>query len=390
MIETNKAGSSGRQRWAALAKINALSVLSQIVQIGATTPLLSLSLEERGVEPAKIGVIISASWIAILGLYKLVPRLLKRLGMVRANVLSAVITILALIGMTLTSNLLVLFGLNFSLGIGLIIRWIACDTWIIAITSKTERGRAIGTHETLMGLGIAIGPLLIVAFGATGSTPFYVCAATVFASGCLALTLKRHDLQPSIPSDSLHYKLFKVIPIALCGAFLAGYSETSSVSFLAGYSLSVGYAFAAAVLLVSVFGMGGTVLQLPIGWLADKSSYKAAQSTCAIILLIGTITIPYSQSLPGLMAFLVFLWGGAIGGMNTLAVIEAGHRVAEQQVSVAMTTIAMFYTLGGVIGPVATGAAVSYFNTQGLMISIGVAGAVLISILMLRNEPADA
>ncbi|WP_439855382.1 hypothetical protein [Pseudomonas yamanorum] len=36
---------SDRQRWLALTRINTLSVLSQIVQIGTITPLLSLSLE---------------------------------------------------------------------------------------------------------------------------------------------------------------------------------------------------------------------------------------------------------------------------------------------------------------------------------------------------------
>lgn len=39
-----------KQRWFALTKINTLSALSQIVQIGTVTPLLSLSLEQQGVE----------------------------------------------------------------------------------------------------------------------------------------------------------------------------------------------------------------------------------------------------------------------------------------------------------------------------------------------------
>ncbi len=174
-----------KQRWFALTKINTLSLLSQIVQIGTITPLLSLSLGQKGVEPAKIGVIVSASWIAILLLHKIIPRLLGHLGLVRANVLSAILTIAALIGMTLTSHLVLIFALNFLLGIGLILRWIACDTWIVSVASQSERGRAIGVHETLMGLGIAIGPLLLVVFGVGSAAPFYACAVIVLVSGCL-------------------------------------------------------------------------------------------------------------------------------------------------------------------------------------------------------------
>lgn len=376
-----------KQRWFALTKINTLSALSQIVQIGTVTPLLSLSLEQQGVEPAKIGVIVSASWLAILLLYKWVPRLLAYLGLVTTNILSAVLTVGALIGMTLTHHLGLIFALNFVLGIGLILRWIACDTWIVAVASKDERGRAIGVHETLMGLGIAVGPLLLVAFGVGSAAPYYACAVIVLLSGLLALTLTPYDTQPQTPAEKRHGKLFSVIPTALCGAFIAGFAETSSVSFLAGYSLSAGYLLTAATLLISVFGIGGTLLQLPIGWMADRSSYTIGQLVCGLVLLLGTFAIPFSQPLPWLATLIVFLWGGAIGGMNTLAVIEAGDRVGEHQVSTAMTAIAMFYTLGSVVGPIATGVVVSYVGGHGLMISVGVAGALFIALLTVRSSP---
>jgi len=387
-MENTSIECTDKQRWFALTKINTLSALSQIVQIGTVTPLLSLSLEQQGVEPAKIGVIVSASWLAILLLYKWVPRFLARLGLVKTNILSAALTIAALIGMTLTTHLVLIFSLNFVLGIGLILRWIACDTWIVAVASKDERGRAIGVHETLMGLGIAVGPLLLVVFGVESAAPYYASAAIVLVSGALALTLKAYDTQPQTPAEKRHGKLFSVIPTALCGAFIAGFSETSSVSFLAGYSLSAGYLLTAATLLISVFGIGGTVLQLPIGWMADRSSYKVGQLVCGSILLLGTLAIPLSQPLPWLATIIVFLWGGAIGGMNTLAVIEAGDRVGEHQVSTAMTAIAMFYTLGSVLGPIATGATVSYISEHGLMISVGIVGAVFIAMLILRRVPA--
>ncbi|MCP2050955.1 UNVERIFIED_ORG: MFS family permease [Pseudomonas fluorescens] len=377
-----------KQRWFALTKINTLSALSQIVQIGTVTPLLSLSLEQQGVEPAKIGVIVSASWLAILLLYKWVPRLLAHLGLVKTNILSALLTVGALIGMTLTHHLGLIFALNFVLGIGLILRWIACDTWIVAVASKDERGRAIGVHETLMGLGIAVGPLLLVVFGVGSATPYYACAVIVLLSGLLALTLKPYDTQPQTPAEKRHGKLFSLIPTALCGAFIAGFAETSSVSFLAGYSLSAGYLLTAATLLISVFGIGGTLLQLPIGWMADRSSYKIGQLVCGLVLLLGTFAIPFSQPLPWLATLIVFLWGGAIGGMNTLAVIEAGDRVGEHQVSTAMTAIAMFYTLGSVLGPIVTGAMVSYVSEHGLMISVGVVGVVFVGVLVLRRDPA--
>ena len=240
-----------------------------------------------------------------------------------------------------------------------------------------------------MGLGIAVGPLLLVVLGVGSAAPYYACIVIVLLSGALELALKDYDTRPQTPAEKRHGKLFSIIPTALCGAFIAGFSETSSVSFLAGYSLSAGYLLTAATLLISVFGTGGTVLQLPIGWMADRSSYKVGQLVCGLILLLGTLTIPFSQPFPWLATIIVFLWGGAIGGMNTLAVIEAGDRVGEHQVSTAMTAIAMFYTLGSVLGPIATGATVSYVSAHGLMISVGVVGVLFSAMLMLRRAPAQ-
>ncbi|WP_423357426.1 MFS transporter [Pseudomonas citronellolis] len=373
-----------RQRWSVLARINASSVLSQIVQIGTITPLLSLSMERQGAEPARIGLVVSASWLAILLLYRVVPRLLVLLGLTRAVMISAVLTVASVLGMSLTHNPLMLFALNFVLGVGLILRWIASDTWIVLVAQRNERGRAIGVHETLMGLGIAVGPLLLSLLGVDSALPYYASAALAGASGALAWTLKDVAVAPGIPVEKRPLGVLGMIPLALCGAFIAGFSETSSVTFLASYGLAAGYLLATATLLVAAFGAGGTVLQLPIGWVADRSSYKVAQLLCGLVLVGGALLIALCQPYPWLAALAAFVWGGAIGGMNTLAVIEAGERVSEKQLSTAMTAIALFYTLGSITGPIVTGAAIGMLGDQGLIVSAGAAGTLFVIALALH------
>lgn len=275
--------------------------------------------------------------------------------------------------------------MNFCAGVGLILRWIACDTWIVAVAIKEERGRAIGLHETLMGLGIAIGPLIIAFCGVENSTPYYISAMIIATSGILSATLRKHDFFPPVPQVKKKKKLFLIIPIALFGAFIAGFAETSSISFLAGYSISMGYALSAGAILVSTFGLGGTLLQLPIGFLADKTSYRIGQLFCGITVLGAAIAIPFTLAFSILTAVVVFLWGGVIGGMNTLAVIEAGNTMEEQQISTAMSTIAMFYTMGSIAGPVVTGIFMSCLGAHGLMFSIGLVGSCGIVLLFVKK-----
>ncbi|MBD9579192.1 MFS transporter [Pseudomonas sp. PDM23] len=372
-----------RQRWGVLARINTSSALSQIVQIGTITPLLSLSMERQGVDPARIGLVVSASWLAILVLYRLVPRLLVLFGLARASIISAALTVVAVLGMSLTREPMLLFMLNFVLGIGLILRWIASDTWIVLVAQRSERGRAIGIHETLMGLGIAVGPLLLSLLGVESSTPYFACAALAGVSGVVAWTLRDVAVAPGIPMDKKPRGVLGIIPLALCGAFIAGFSETSSITFLASYGLAAGYLLATATLLVATFGAGGTALQLPIGWVADRSSYRAAQLLCGLVLVGGAMLIALCLPYPWLAALAAFVWGGAIGGMNTLAVIEAGERVGEQQLSTAMTAIALFYTLGSIAGPIITGVVIGALGEQGLVASVGAVGLLFVLALAL-------
>jgi len=70
---------------------------------------------------------------------------------------------------------------------------------------------------------------------------------------------------------------------------------------------------------------------------------------------------------------LLFCWGGAAGGMNTLAVIEVGQRITGAGLSTGLLAVALAYTVGSVSGPVLTGWATSLFPAVGLPIMATVA-----------------
>lgn len=368
-----------------LLKINLVSILAQIVQIGTIAPLMSLTLNKQGVDEVAIGLIVSAPWVAIILIYRFVPMLLNRMGLISANLISIFITTTAFIVMAYVDNLYILFVLNFSVGIGLILRWIACDTWIVSVASQQERGRAIGMHETLMGFGIALGPLLLAATGIEGPLPFFVSAALVGISVFPLLTLRKKNIHPGIPSNKSDLEIFLHIPTAFLGAFIAGFVETSAISFLPLYSLNIGYVVVTATLIAFCYGAGGTILQLPLGWLADRTSYRRAQYFAVSIVFCGALAIPYAMNVSWLIWLVVFLWGGAVGGLNTLAVIEAGERIPVQKITLAMTAIAMCYTLGSIIGPIITGASIKYFSPHGLLLTSAVA-CIIFALVAIARE----
>ena len=372
-----------------LARVNLLSFLAQVVQIGTMPPLIALRLEAMSVSPLTVGIVAAAPWIAILAVGRFVPSLLASCGVVKSNAIAFVLSLCAVVGMSVTDNVSIILLFNLIFGLGLIIRWIACDTWIVAIAPLELRGRAIGTHETIMGCGIAVGPLVIGLSSAIGVVPWMICAGLLVLGVSGLLFLGAADVFPEKRDGFASRSILVTLPLAIMAGWLAGFAETASISFLPVMAEANSFALGSTAVLAG-FGIGGTLLQVPIGWFADQFGYRRTQLLMAIIVFANAIIfLLLTQHVYGLWLTL-FFWGGAIGGMNTLAVIEAGRRASVADASAVMMAVALAYTIGSIVGPVATGAATWQFPTYGLNVAIMVAAGFYLLLWVLSERKTHA
>jgi MFS family permease len=362
-----------------LVKINAVSFLAQIVQIGTVPALMALRLNEAHQSPLVVGVVAGAPWLAILLLGQWAPWVLSRCGFVATNQVALGLSVLALASALPATNPVLLFASNFVFGVGLILRWIACDTWIVWAAPEDIRGRAIGTHETLMGCGIAAGPLVIALTGSGGTLPLWSCIGLLLVSALTLASLTHSNGHPQVSDRAQRLAALRIVPAALMAGFVAGFVETSSISFLP--ILSYKHLLALGVTAVlGGFGAGGTLLQLPLGWLADKAGFRMAQLLTASVVGLGALALPWVGPHAAWLFGLLFLWGGAAGGLNTLAVIEVGHRITGAGLSTGLLAVALAYTVGSTTGPVLTGWVTFWLPGKGLPITTALAVAAFIGV----------
>lgn len=353
--------------------INLGSLLAQIVQIAGYPTLLALALARIDYPSWVIGIILSFQWVVVLVLAPFVPFIMSRIGIRSTSQFGAAISLLALTLLLLPHSTAAIAISAFLMGAGLTVRWVACDTWIVETVPERLRGRAIGIHETLMGLGIAIGPLLTMA--SSGSETVAVLIYMIL----LGLSFAFFSLGPHVHAhapDEAHGKgrhllvVFLILVLALLAALASGYIETAMVALLPLYLIGFHYPEAQALLLLSVFGLGGTVLQTPLGWVADRWSFRAGQILCLSLIIIGGILLITMIGSPWVVIAILFVWGGCVGGLNTLAVIEAGSTLKGGLSGTGMALIASSYTLGGVIGPIVSGSTLSWAGGHGAILVI--------------------
>ena len=186
---------------------------------------------------------------------------------------------------------------------------------------------------------------------------------------------------------------FFLIQIALIAALTGGFIETAAVSFFPFYFEESGFPLMESALFVASFGLGGTLLQLPLGILADKIGYRLAQFLVSMIALASlSLTVIYGNSFPVMIAVL-FLLGGAVGAFNTLAVLQAGAQISAKKSAAGMAAIAFAYTLGGILGPVVSTWTLEHYS-QNIVISvyagiICILSCIIICLLYTSPSPRD-
>lgn len=364
------------------------SLLFQIIQVGTFPILISQFLSRSSVSNFAIGIFVSVAWIVVFAAGPFVPRLISTVGTGRANSIAFGFTLISLALLVVSPVPMVILVSSVAMGLGLIIRWIVCDTLVVHVSEPRIRGRMIGLHEALMGLGIGLGPLLFV--GPQLETVTWICIGIAIAgqlaflnttSGVVEAEEEAGEAKPQAGQRFL----IRVILTALVAAFFAGFIENSSVALLPLYFENVQISLNISAILVSSFGFGGTLLQPVLGYIADRWSYYLAQMICVASIVLSCVLIFLFTKVIWVSLIALFFLGGAAGGLNTLAVIEAGRSQSAPQIPAAMTAIAMLYTLGGIAGPVASGATLDLFQNQGMMLLFSASGLVLAVFLFLHR-----
>ena len=370
--------------WRTIAALNAVSALAQVGQFGVAYVVLPVWLAEQGLDATQLGMFASSLWLGQLPGLAVAPWLCQRLGARRVIVLSLLCTVIALVGIALTAWPFWLVGGALA-GFGLGLRWIGLEPWLYRIAPAEARGRLVGFHETLIALAPIVAPALASAFGLHGMALFWIGGMFTLAA-LLPLALARKEPVHSAPASNIgiHVDLAlqlreRVFQFGVAIALVGGMMEAALSGLFALYAHGRGITGSQTTDLLALFGLGGLLLQYPVGWLADHRGVGAAALWCAI----GTVLVCVALALPmGYMPvmFAVFLLGGLITAFLTLALIASTMTQSGTMAS-NVSLISMLYTLSAVAGPLIAGAVMNASDTDALMWSIAAAALVLAFVL---------
>jgi hypothetical protein len=97
--------------------------------------------------------------------------------------------------------------------------------------------------------------------------------------------------------------------------------------------------------------------------------------------------VPAAASVPTPLIWpLAFFWGAVAFGVYTMALVMLGERFSGSMLITGNSAFALFWGLGGIVGPPVTGSAMTQLGPQGLPLTLGLICTVLCTALIIARS----
>lgn len=353
---------------------------------GLTLPLLSLVLDAQGVSKTIIGLSIVVQASAGVILAPLMPRLIMRIGAGRIMQQATLIAAAALLALGLFQHLAAWFFLRFLLGAAAAILWSASEAVINELAEDTWRGRIIGIYGSAGAAGFALGPLILIATGSQGLMPFAVTAALVVVASIPLFMLPTGAEPEGRDSGGGLTRIFALVPhIMLLNMTYAAAIE-AFLAFFPLFGIHIGIGEARSLSLLTTFALGGVVLQLPLGWLADHMPRMRLLWLCILATMVGFAVLPSVIHYPAGGPAFAFALGGVEGMIYTLGVILLGQRFRGAELAAASVLYTGMWGAGTMLGPAVVGAGMDLFGDQSMSYLLVALYACYVPVLLFRRR----
>lgn len=345
--------------------------------IGLTYPLLSFVLKEAGHSETAIGISAAMSPLGVVLVSPFYPRLIGRFGGWQVAAICMGLSggvILLMAGFQSYAALIVLRLLLGIVDIGI---FIVSESWINQLADPRTRGRTIGLYATSLAAGFGLGPLILSVTGVESALPFLMGGVLCFLSALVVIAIRHAAPDPRQEEAASARAFLGLAPALLAAILLYAFWESSALALFPVFGLDNGLSAQFVTTALSICIFGNVVLQIPIGWLADKTSRRAVMIGCAGLAAAGALALPQVVGWPALLLALLFVWGAVSGGVYTMAMTELGDRFSGAQLVAGNAAFAVAFGLGGILGGPLTGLGMGVMGPPGFAWTLAMAFVLL-------------
>ena len=346
-----------------------------LVGHGLQISLLPVFAHNAQWEASSIGYIGSSYFLGFVFGCIANPRVVARVGHIRSFMVMASLACIALLLAGILVHVVVWLLCRFAFGVAMSGMYMVIESWLSSISPRAQRGRVLAIYTMICLVGIAIGQSLMGIEAQPGLMLFMV-AALFTAIAIIPIGLTRIANPAPVPVVEFSPRaLTRASEVALVVSALAGLATGVYWSLGPLLAQSIGLSTAQIGLLMGTGVLGGALVQIPIGYFADRCDRRiimAAISVGGAAFALLALMVVRNDMPDGLIYVSMFAVGASIMPMYALCI---GHAADNSDLSLIEITSSVLVVngMGSVLGPLVAGFVMQRFGDYFFFAFIGAA-----------------
>lgn len=268
--------------------------------------------------------------------------------------------------------------------------YITIESWINDVSTAKTRGRIVSLYFFALYGAMVVGQFLLILSPPTEIDLFVLTSVLVSMSLVPIALSNRPAPQIKNPKRLTLKELLKISPLGVIGVFIAGICSSTVFTIAPVYAIENGFTVSQVATYMTAIIAGGLFLQMPIGFISDRLGRRPAiLFVSALIIVFSNLCIVVGSD-PWLLYPTLFVWGGGILTVYSIAMAHANDHVeSDQYVSVSASLI-LVSGIGSFAGPFVVTIMMQIFGMNAFYLSIAATYAVFFIATVWRTIVRDA
>lgn len=344
-----------------------LGVALLLMGSGLLGTLLAVRGGIEGFDSQTLGAIGAMYFVGFLAGTYLGPRMIRRVGHVRAFAFFTAAIACAALLHELAVSPWVWGGLRLITGMGMVGLYTTIESWLNSHAAPAQRSRIFATYMAVNLGSLALAQQLLH-WGDPGGHVLFALAALSICAAVMPVAATRLT-QPVV--EEVHGiglgTLYRRAPVACAAGLLSGFAQGAFWGLAPVWADTSQLGHTGVAWFMTVAILGGAAFQWPIGLLTNRLDRGHVISVIALIaaLFAGGLLIAAAHGL-GMVLLAVFVYGGFAFAMYPLAVARMMDRLEKPEIIAGCGSLLLLHGIGASVGPLLAGALMHRFGPAAL------------------------
>ncbi|MDX8478370.1 MFS transporter [Mesorhizobium sp. VK24D] len=274
--------------------------------------------------------------------------------------------------------------------------FIVAQSWLNDAVPNAIRGRIMAVFYVayVAGLGVGYATLATVDI-LSAAVPLIGITFTALSILPVGMTRLAQPPPPQAASVALA-RAWKISPVGVVGMLAVGGLSMSISGFAPIHATAKGYSQADVALLLSAMPIGTLILQVPLGWISDRTDRRyVLAGAAALAVAASLLAIGFDGGALAILAVIYLIWDGASESIYSLSSAHAADRAGKDELLALSSSLLFAWSLSGFVVPGVVTALSAVFGTEtfiyvGIFIASAFCLFVLWRVFAARPAPAIA